>query len=108
MSFAPGFTPTFVFSIPQNTEDLTAVDAIHVTFSGGGCFVDKSGDDITVLSATELEVTLTQEETLSMWGRTVMVQVNWLYPGTALRWGTDPPLALTVDEQLLREVLSRE
>ena len=106
MSFAPGFTPTLLLSIPPNTEDLTAVTALHVTIDGGGCRIDKSGEDVIIASATEVEVTLTQEETLSMWGKAVRIQLNWLYPGTALRWGTDPPAEITLDEQLLREVLT--
>ena len=107
MSFSPGFTPTLLLSIPEETEDLTAVDEIHVTIEGGGCRVDKSGDDVTVLSATEIELTLTQAETLQMWGNSVKIQVNWLYTGTLLRWGTKPSAPITLDEQMLPEVLNR-
>lgn len=107
MPFAPGFTPTLVLSIPEETEDLTAVDEIHVTVEGGGCRIDKSGADVTVLSATEIEFTLTQTETLQMWGRSVTIQINWLYPGTLLRWGTEVSAPITLDEQLLPEVLNR-
>lgn len=60
MSFAPGFSPTLVLTIPEETEDLTAVDEIHVTIEGGGCCIDKNGDAVTVVSATEIEVTLTR------------------------------------------------
>ena len=106
MSFAPGFTPTLLLSIPEETEDLSAVTGITVTMECGGYKINKSGSDVLVTSSTEVEVTLTQEETLSMWGRIVRIQLNWLYPGTALRWGTDPPAEITLDEQLLREVLT--
>lgn len=106
MSFAPGFTPTLLLSIPPETEDLTAVTELHVTIEGGGCQIDKSGQEVIVASATEAEVTLTQEETLRLWGKKAKIQLNWLYPGTELRWGTDPPAEITLDEQLLREVLT--
>lgn len=107
MSFAPGFTPTLVLSIPAETEDLTAVDEIHVTIEGGGCCIDKSGDAVTVVSATEIEVTLDQEETLQLWGGAVTVQINWLYPGTLQRWGTDVSEPVMLDRQLLREEIGR-
>lgn len=107
MSFSPGFTPSLVLTIPEETEDLTTVDEIHVTIQGSGCCVDKSGAAVVVLSATEIEVTLDQEETLQMWGNSVTVQLNWLYPGSALRWGTDVSAPVTLEQQLLREVISR-
>lgn len=107
MSFSPGFTPTLVFTIPEETEDLTAVDEIHVTIKGEGCRVDKRGSDVTVISAREIEVTLTQADTLQMWGSSVIIQLNWLYPGTLQRWGTEVSVPITLDEQLLPEVLNR-
>lgn len=106
MSFAPGFTPTLLLSIPADTEDLTAVSDLTVTLECAGRKINKKAPDVLVTSSTEAEVTLTQEETLSMWGNVVRIQLNWLYPGTALRWGTDPPAEITLDEQLLREVLT--
>ncbi len=107
MSFSPGFTPTFRLTIPEGSEDLTTVDQIHVTIEGAYCHIDKSGSNITIVSGTEIEVTLTQEETLRMWETAITVQLNWLYPGTLQRWGTDVSEPVMLDRQLLREEISR-
>lgn len=106
MSFSPGFTPTFQLTIPEGAEDLTAVDQIHVTFAGAYCHIDKTGADVIVVSGNEVNVTLTQEETLRMWETPVRVQINWLYPGTSLRWGTELSAPIVLDKQLLREVIT--
>jgi hypothetical protein len=107
MSFSPGFTPTFRLTIPEGSEDLTTVDQIHVTFEGAYCHIDKSGSDITIVSGTEIEVTLTQEETLRMWETPITAQLNWLYPTTQLRWGTEVSDPIILNKQLLREVITR-
>lgn len=104
MSFARGFTPTFILTIPSGSEDLTAVDNITVDISGVGKHVVKTGESVAVTSATELEVSLSQEDTLAIAGSTVSIQVNWTYPGGSDRWGTNIA-TVSVDKQLHMEVI---
>lgn len=105
--WAPGWTPTLVLRIPEGTEDLTTVDSINVRIIADDEILDKCGEDVSVLSSNELEITLTQEESLRLMNATVTIQADWLYPGTELRWGTKTAI-VTLDEQTLPEVRHRE
>lgn len=105
MSFPRGATPTFVLTIPEDYEDFTQVENITVDIMSEQQTITKSGEAVTVLSATEIEVTLTQEESLSLRGSSAELQVNWTYPDSALRWSTDiKPVG--IDEQLHMAVIS--
>ena len=62
MSIPRGTTPYNYFDVPV---DLTAAAVIYVTYAQGGCTViEKTQDDLTV-TAEELSVQLTQEDTLA-------------------------------------------
>lgn len=104
MPFPRGGTPTFLMTIPDGYEDFKEVENITVDIVSGAAHVVKSGENVTVLSAAEIEVTLTQEESLSLAGGIAELQINWTYPDTALRWCTDI-VCVTIDRQLHMEVI---
>ena len=106
-SFAPGFTPVFTLTIPEGSEDLLTVENITVDMTSAAYHIVKDGFDVYALSETELEVELTQEESLRMRGTKMELQVNWTYPGTSKRWGTDTAL-VGIDRQLHMEVIGGE
>lgn len=104
MSFARGFTPTFILTIPEGSEDLTAVENITVSITSQQREIVKTGADVSVASATELQVALTQQESLALAGKEAELMVNWTYPGTELRWGTNTATVL-IDKQLHMKVI---
>lgn len=72
-----GITPTFTLTLPQ-TVDLTETNNVYATFRQGTNELTKTGDDLTV-SEHEVDVYLTQSETLSFNRGTVLIQLNWTY-----------------------------
>ena len=105
MSFPRGGTPTFVLRLKNSTEDLTQAETIVVSIVAGYVNIVKTGADITVLSATEIEVFLTQEESLSLCSTTANIMVNWTYPGEIVeRWATKKA-TVEVDEQLYTKAI---
>lgn len=73
-----GITPTFTLTLPD-TVDLTYATNVYVTFA------DKNGDALLTkmtaelsIDVNEIEVYLTQEETLKF-PDSVSIQVNWTY-----------------------------
>lgn len=74
-----GTTPTFVFEVdPEYNIDFTQADNVYVTFSCFGEKLTKSGQNVSVDERT-VSVYLDQEETLSLLGSEVEVQLNWTY-----------------------------
>lgn len=73
-----GTTPTFVLEIDDKNIDLTQVDNVYATFKQGTCVMTKTGQDIEV-SENEVDVYLSQAETLSFSKGTVFVQLNWTF-----------------------------
>lgn len=61
MSIPRGVTPTFTLTFTDNI-DLTQAEHVYVTFVGGKA-ITKSDDDLTV-AERQIDVYLTQEETL--------------------------------------------
>ena len=104
MSFPRGGSPTFELTVPAETVDFTEVENITVSLLSGAADITKTAPDVTVVSATRIEVTLTQEETLLMTDRHVSIQVNWTYPGTDLRWATQIA-TVAVDRNLYMKVI---
>lgn len=73
-----GTTPTFKLKISDENVDLTQVTNVYATFSQAGKVITKTGDDLEVL-ANEVDVYLSQEETLSFKFSTLEIQLNWTY-----------------------------
>lgn len=78
MSIPRGVTPTLTFTFDDDDLDLTQASHVYVTFRGG-MEVTKADDELTV-AEKQIDVYLTQEETLSFRPGSVYVQVNWTYP----------------------------
>lgn len=73
-----GTTPTFELRINDESVDLTDADNVYVTFADNGWSLTKTGEDLEV-SANEVDVYLSQEETLSFPKGNIDVQINWTY-----------------------------
>lgn len=72
-----GTTPTFTLTLPEEV-DLTTAQNVYVTFEKGKKELRKTGDDL-VVTAHQVEVYLSQEETLSFPSGNVDLQLNWTY-----------------------------
>ena len=72
-----GTTPTIVIKL--NTEiDLPSCKQVWVTFDNGGQILTKSKDDIVFEGDGRMQISLTQEETLSFTGSSIDVQIRLL------------------------------
>lgn len=72
-----GITPTFTLTLPEGI-DLSYANNVYVTFSDkkGKHKITKTGGDLSI-DVNKIQVTLGQEETLTL-GNTY-IQVNWTY-----------------------------
>lgn len=73
-----GTTPTFELKINDETVDLTGADNVYVTFATNGWSITKTGADLDVF-AQQVDVYLSQEETLAFPKGDVDVQINWTF-----------------------------
>lgn len=74
-----GTTPTFRLMLSDETVDLTQANKVYAAFRQGCFLLRKQDDDITV-SANEVDVYLSQTETLQFKpGANIEVQLNWTY-----------------------------
>ena len=72
-----GTTPTFILKF-GNDIDLTLANNVYVTFEQYYTKLNKSGEDIEV-TAHQVDVYLSQEETLKFAEGKAKIQVNWTY-----------------------------
>lgn len=97
-----GTTPTFVLTLPE-TVDLTEARNVYVTFrQGSQNALTKTGDDLIVY-AHEVDVYMTQKDTLQFRDGIVLVQMNWTFSG-GQRAATNI-VELNWDENLLKKVV---
>lgn len=73
-----GTTPTFQLTINDESIDLTTADNVYVTFADKGWSLTKTGSDLDV-TAQEVDVYLSQEETLAFPKGNIDVQINWTF-----------------------------
>lgn len=73
-----GTTPTFQLKITDDDVDLTQATNVYATFKQLGFQIDKSGDDL-VVTAKQVDVYLSQEETLQFAEGDIEIQLNWTY-----------------------------
>ena len=73
-----GTTPTFVLTISDNTIDLTEALNVYVTFKQNSTVINKKGEDI-VVTAHQVDVYLSQKETLKFVEGSLEIQLNWTY-----------------------------
>lgn len=98
-----GTTPTFKLSLDDETVDLTAATTVYVTFEQRGNTLTKTGADLTV-TETEVDVYLTQAETLSFYRGPLEIQLNWVYSGGERACSNI--IRISIGDNLLPEVLS--
>lgn len=73
-----GTTPTFQLKITDESVDLTEADNVYVTFRTSKGKTTYTGDALEV-TAQEVDVYLTQEQTLAFPVGPADVQINWTY-----------------------------
>ena len=96
-----GTTPTFKLILNDDTVDLTTATKVYVTFSQNGIKLTKS-EDLEILEK-EVDVYLSQEETLAFVLSSVEIQINWIY-GDGKRACTNI-VRVPVGRNLINEVL---
>ena len=102
MGVARGTTPTFKFTVPDEI-DLTQANNVYVTFYYKGETLTKTGNALTV-TAHEVDVFLTQQETLSFPVGNIEVQINWTTNG-GMRYASEIE-TVAITRQLITWVLS--
>ena len=73
-----GTTPTYRLILNDNTVDLTVASNVYVSFTGQYGAIEKTGDDL-VVSAHQVDVFLSQAETLKFTEGEIEIQINWVY-----------------------------
>lgn len=72
-----GTTPTFSLKI-DNSVDLTEAYNVYATFKQTNHTLTKTGESLDV-TAHQVDVYLSQEETLKFIGGSMDIQLNWTY-----------------------------
>ena len=94
-------TPTFVLTLP-NDVDLGEAAHVYFTLRQNGATIEKSDTDLNI-DANEVEVYLSQEETLKLSIGAARLQLNWTYSNGSRACSTIA--TVTVDENLLKAVV---
>ena len=94
-------TPTFVLTLPQDI-DLGEAAHVYFTLRQNGATIEKSDTDLTI-DANEVEIYLSQEETLKLSIGAARLQLNWTYANGSRACSTIA--TVTVDENLLKAVV---
>lgn len=100
-----GTTPTFTLKVTDDdTLDFNNAEHIYFTIRQGSIIYTKQDSDITIVNENTLQVTLSQEETLSFKQKiNAEVQLNWTYANGARAATKILPVALS--KNLIREVI---
>lgn len=77
MAIPRGTTPTFTLTFTEQGLDLTAANHVYVTFKNG-ITLTKSDSDLTI-GEKQIDVYLSQEETLAFRNGQTAIQANWTY-----------------------------
>ena len=102
MSIVRGTTPTFTLTFTEESLDLTTAVNVYVTIDQRGKSITKTEEDLTV-SAKQIEVYLSQEETLSFSAGSIEIQANWTTSGGG-RCASEVA-TYTLTKQLLSKVI---
>ena len=102
MSIVRGTTPTFTLTFTEESLDLTTAVNVYVTIDQRGKSITKTEEDLTV-SAKQIEVYLSQEETLSFGVGSIEIQANWTTSGGG-RCASEVA-TYTLTKQLLSKVI---
>lgn len=98
-----GTTPIFKLTLDDTTVDLTEAANVYVSFNQPKYSIVKTGEDLDI-SEHEVDVRLSQVETLGFSTGTINVQVNWVYSDGS-RACTDI-VSIDVSSNLIGGVLS--
>ena len=101
MGIPKGVSPTFTFTFSDENLDLTQAAHVYVTFKNGAT-ITKSDADLTI-AARQIDVYLTQAETLAFRQGATQIQVNWTY-GDGSRAASEV-VSFSFSNNLLDEVL---
>lgn len=77
MAIPRGVTPTFILTFDEDGLDLTTARNVYVTFDNGA-IITKTGDALSV-AAKQIEVYLSQADTLALARGAVKIQANWTF-----------------------------
>ena len=94
-------TPTFILTLP-NDIDLDQAAHVYFTLRQNGSVIEKSDSDLTI-NANEVDVYLSQTETLKLSIGAARLQLNWTYANGSRACSTIA--TVTVDENLLKAVV---
>lgn len=94
-------TPTFILTVP-NTVDLSSAAHVYFTMTQKELIITKSGSQLTV-SSHQVQVYLTQAETLQFKPGQAVIQLNWTY-STGQRACTKK-VTINVEDNLLKKVV---
>lgn len=94
-----GLTPTIIVTVPQDT-DLTEAANVYPSIKQGKLLLRPVTFDV---SAHQVDIYLSQEETLALNPGGAEIQINWTY-STGQR-GATRPKPLTIAANQIREVL---
>ena len=99
-------TPTFSLTVSTSV-DLTEADNVYATFSSlNHLLFTKTGTDLDV-SAHQVDVYLSQEETAQIPTGSLNVQLNWTYQqGGLVKRACSEIASVNVTPNLLNEVVS--
>ena len=103
MGIPRGTTPTLTLTFTEESLDLTQAENVYVTFTTEHATLTKTGEDLEV-AAKQIDVYLSQQETLSFPAGQIQIQANWTYAGGD-RGASDVAL-FEFTPQLLNSVLS--
>ena len=101
-------TPTFTFTVKDQTLDLTEATNIYATLAQGEkTIITKTDDDIVLTQPRTVSVWLTQEESLSLVEGSMDVQLNWTYLDSDqnVRRAATKTKTIQVTKQLLKRVI---
>lgn len=103
-----GTTPTFTFTIKDDTVDLTEAQNVYVTIRQGSKEITKTGEDIEVAART-VNIFLEQEESIGLAETSAEVQINWTYldptDGETVRRAATKVKTIQIAKQLLKRVI---
>lgn len=102
MSVPRGTTPTYTCTFSDESVDFTTATNVYVTFEQGRNNITKSGEDL-MISEKQIEIYMSQRDTLLFEEGSVKIQVNWTTAGGHRRSSDVKNVELT--EQLLRRVV---
>lgn len=97
-----GTTPTFSLKIRDESVDLTEALNVYATFTQLSKVITKTGEDL-VVSPQQVDVYLSQEETLQFTTGDVEVQLNYTYAGG--QRAASRTALIRVDKNLIGRVL---